>query len=120
MAERTFEIRTEAHKANIGAKTLLFEPETNGAAFAGAYAKLKEAQQKLTAAGDNIGEEELTAVNTGMRDFVRRFLLEESKAGFDEMAIPDRVLVQLLEWTAELYGGGSGKSDAPGTSSSDS
>lgn len=120
MAERTFEIRTEPHKANIGTTTLLFEPETNGAAFAGAYAKLKSAQQKLTAAGDNIGEEELTAVNTGMRDFVRRFLLEESKTAFDNLSLPDRVLVQLLEYAAELYGGGSGKPDAPGTSSSDS
>lgn len=118
--ERTFEIRTEPHRAVIGAHTLLFEAETEGAVFAQAYAALKETQKTITAAGDNVGADELTIVSQGMRDFLNRFMLEESRTLFATLKLPDRVLVQVLEFVAELYGGGSGNPDAPGGPSSDS
>lgn len=153
VASKSFHINTEPHTAIIGDVTLSFEAEVIGAEFASAYAGLKVAQKQITDAGDNVGEAELLAVNKGMREFVSRFLLPESKRVFDRFEInykdqveaftdsvaaaaraeelgvtdtlvdkslklPDRVLVQLLEFVAGLYGGGSG--NAPGGSSSES
>ena len=108
MASKTFEIRTEPHTAVIGALKLLFQPEVPGALFASAYSGLKEAQRAITDAGDNVGAAELTAVNEGMRAFIESFLVPESVTAFDAAVLPDRVLVQLLEWTSELYGGNQG------------
>lgn len=116
MAEKSFALNTDPHVANVGPHRLLFQPEVIGAVFADAYAGLKEAQQGLKAAGENVGAEELTAIHNGMRDFVRRFLLAESATLFDTIQLPDRVLAQLLEYAAELYGSGSG--NVPGGSSS--
>lgn len=118
MAERTFEIRTEPHQAHVGEHTLYFEPEVEGAAFADAYAALKEAQKAITAAGDNVGADELKIVSQGMREFLARFMLEESRTLFEGIRLPDRVLVKILEFVAELYGGGSGNPSAPGGPSS--
>lgn len=109
-------INTEPHVINVGDTRLLLEPEVIGAEFAQAYAGLKQAQKKVKAAKDDVGPDELMAVNAGMRDFLRRFMLPESKEEFDALKLPDRVLVQMLEFVAELYGGGSG--NAPGGSSS--
>lgn len=116
MAERVFEIRTEPHVAVVGADRLLFHAEVDGASFVAAYAGLREAQKAITAAGDDVGAEELAAVNKGMREFLTSFMLDESQDLFGTMTLPDRVLVQLLEWTAELFGGGSGN-DRGGPSS---
>lgn len=116
MATKSFAINTEPHVATVGEHVLKFEPEVIGAEFAKAYAGLKSAQKQVKKAGDDVGPDELLAVNEGMRDFLRRFMLPESADLFDTMKLPDRVLVQLLEWVAELYGGGSG--NAPGGSSS--
>lgn len=118
MAEKTFAINTEPHVINIGTAKLLLEPEVIGAEFAEAYAGLKVAQKQITDAGDNVGSEELLAVNEGMRSFLRRFMLADSKEEFDHLILPDRILVQMLEFVAQLYGGGSG--NAPGGSSSES
>lgn len=108
MAEKSFEIRTETHVATVGPHRFEFEPEVEGATFAGAYAELRAAQAALKAAGDNIGAEELAAVSAAMRMFVGRFMLEESRERFATIKLPDRVLTQMLSWSAELYGGGSG------------
>lgn len=113
--ERSFEIRTDPHVINVGSARLLLEAEVIGAEFASAYSGLKAAQRQVSAAGDDIGPDELLAVNEGMRDFLRRFMLPESKEAFDALKLPDRILVQMLEFVAELYGGGSG--NAPGGSS---
>lgn len=118
MAEKSFAINTEPHVANVGPHVLQFEPEVVGAEFAQAYAGLKAAQKKIKDAGDDVGPDELLAVNEGMRQFLDGFLLPESSKLFATLKLPDRVLVQLLEWVAELYGGGSG--NAPGGSSSES
>lgn len=123
MATRTFSLNTEPHQAIIGDVTLLFIPETEGAAFADAYASLRTAQEGIKAAGDNIGADELRAVSAGMRAFVGNFLLPDSVPDFESLRLPERVLVQLLEYVAELYGGGSGaegKTGAPGGRSSGS
>lgn len=108
MAEKTFAINTAPHVATIGDVKLQFEPEVIGAAFAEAYSELKTAQQGVKDAGDDVGPAELKAVNEGMRAFLRRFMLPETQQTFDTVRLPDRILVQLMEWVAGLYGGGSG------------
>lgn len=118
MAEKSFAINTTPHVATVGEHVLKFEPEVIGAEFAQAYAGLKAAQKQVKKAGDDIGPDELLAVNVGMRDFLARFMVPDSKKLFESLKLPDRVLVQLLEWVAELYGGGAGK--GPGGQSSES
>lgn len=125
MATKAFAINTEPHVATVGDHVLKFQPEVIGADFAQAYAELRTVQAKVKgnkasstkhAKEENLDPAVLVEVHDAMRSFVRRFLLEESYAAFDVMRLPDRILVQLLEWTAELYGGGSGN-DRGGSSS---
>lgn len=121
MATKSFAIRTEPHTADVGGVQLLFVAETLGSEFAEAYSALREAQQKVTgrkASSTKHAKEEagtdpaaLKELHEAMRGFVRGFLLPESHAAFDGLRLPDRVLVQLLEWTAELYGSGAGNDD---------
>ena len=118
MAEKSFAINTEPHVATIGDHKLSFVPEVVGAEFADAYAGLKEAHKLVKAAKDGVGPKELKAVNAGMREFLTGFMLPHSAEVFESLKLPDRVLVQLLEWLTALYGGGSG--NAPGGSSSES
>lgn len=132
MAERVFEIRTEPHKAVIGSVTILFEPEVVGAVFAQSYNKLRAAQEKVSAAkgskanssksakAENVSPELMAELSKTMLEFVTGFVLPESEADFNKLRLPDRVLVQLMEWTAELYGGGGGNPSDRGGSSSDS
>jgi len=108
MADRKFAINTEPHKALIGNDTLWFQPEVVGAAFAQAYSGLKSAQKRVSAAGEDVGAEELIVVNDAMREFLSGLMLPESAQLFETMELPDRILVELLQWTAELYGGGPG------------
>lgn len=131
MATKTFEIRTEPHEAVIGAHVLLLEPEVVGAEFAQAYDEIREVQGKVKAAqsskgsstkhakSDGVDAAVLTELSDAMRTFIRRFMLPDSKAVFDGLRLPDRVLVQLMEYVAELYGGGSGNPAAAGGTSSD-
>lgn len=130
MTTKTFEVRTEPHEAVIGADTLLLEPEVVGAEFAQAYSALREVQQKVksTQAGkpssskhakaDGFNAEVLAELSEAMRTFVRQFMLPDSQVTFDGLRLPDRVLVQLMQYVAELYGGGSGNQDAVGGTSS--
>jgi hypothetical protein len=108
--ERRFDINTEPHRAVIGNVTLLFQPEAAGASFAQAYTELREVQQRVSAVEDSSpGVEELMAAHGAMRAFVARFVTQEARATFDSMELPDRVLVGLIEFLAEVYGGGSQK-----------
>lgn len=126
MASRTFTIRTEPHEAHVGPKTLLFVPEADGAEFVAAYDQLTEMQKRLVgrkatsnkaAKPADTSPEALKEVNAAMRSFIDRFLLDDSKPDFAEMKIPDRVLVQIIEFLAEVYGGGSGNPDEAGGTS---
>ncbi len=131
MATKTFEIRTQPHEAVIGPHTLLLEPEVIGSEFAQAYAAIREVQSKVKGAqaskgsstkhakADGLDADVLTELSEAMRAFVRRFMLPDSQAVFDGMRIPDRILVKLMEYVAELYGGGSGNPVAAGGTSSD-
>lgn len=131
MATKTFEIRTQPHEAVIGPHTLLLEPEVIGSEFAQAYAAIREVQAKVKGAQaskgsstkhakvDGLDADVLTELSEAMRAFVRRFMLPDSQTVFDGMRVPDRILVKLMEYVAELYGGGSGNPAAAGGTSSD-
>jgi hypothetical protein len=106
VATKSFAINTEPHRAEIGEHVLLFEPEVVGAEFAQAYSELRDVQKRVKDAED-IDADALLAASNAMRAFVAGFMLPESVKVFNTMKLPDRVLVQLLEWVAELYGGGS-------------
>lgn len=132
MAEKTFAIRTDPHVINIGDARLLLEAEVIGAEFAQAYSALRESQLKVTgrkssstkhAKEESTDPAALAELHEAMRQFIRGFLLPESLDAFDALRLPDRILVQMLEFAAELYGSGSGKDqeavDAPGGPSGD-
>lgn len=129
MATKTFQIRTEPHIADLGTAKLNFLPEVAGALFVEAYNGLRAVQTKLNGrkanstkhakSDEDISPEVLLELSEAMTSFVRKFLVsDDERAKFDSMEIPDRVLADLLNWLAELYGGGSGNPDAAtGTSS---
>lgn len=106
MATKSFAINTEPHRAEVGEHTLKFVPEVVGAEFAQAVSALREAQKRVKDAGEDAGAEELLAVHEGMRSFLVGMMLPESVKVFEEVRLPDRILVQLIEWVVELYGSG--------------
>jgi hypothetical protein len=131
MAVRQFAINTDPHVFQVGDTKLLLEPEVEGAVFAQAYAELREVQGKVKGAkvvaakgghkpkgggkddADDMDPAVLIQLNTAMRSFLRGFMLPDSVAVFDGMRLPDRVLVEMMEAVAELYGSGSqGKDQA--------
>lgn len=137
MATKSFAINTEPHIADVGGTQLRFQAEVIGAEFAQAYAELRTVQQRVKgnkasstkhAKDADLDPDVLVDLHNSMRKFVRGFLLPESHDTFDSLRLPDRILVQLMEWVAELYGSGTdskdgddaGKTDAPGGLSSDS
>lgn len=120
MAQRSFAINTTPHEASIGEHVLKFQAEAVGAEFAQAYAGLRDAQKAVRASGEEgVDPSDLVAVNAAMRAFLATFLLPESAALFGSLKLPDRILVGLIEWLGELYGGGSGN-DKPTSSSASS
>jgi len=131
MTTKTFAIRTEPHEAIIGSAVLLFEPEVLGSEFAEAYDTLREVQRKVKAVKGNgssstkhakaedLDTDTLIELSNAMRNFVSRFLLVDSREVFAGLRLPDRVLAELMEYVAELYGSGSGNRDAAGGTSSD-
>lgn len=128
MASKNFAINTEPHVATIGNVQLRFQPEVIGSEFASAYAKLVDAQQKVNdrkgakASSTKHGKAEtvdpatLVELNQAMREFLSGLMLPDSQKVFETFQVPDRILVELLQWTSELYGGGSGNADAGGSS----
>lgn len=126
MAERTFEIRTEPHVAHVGGIDLLFEPEVIGSEFVAAYTKFQAVEARVSAPRKGLNDAQklaadLEAVNdveAAMREMLAQFIMPVSRPAFDELRLPQRLLVGMIEWTAELYGGGSGNpDDATGPSS---
>lgn len=132
MASKDFGINEEPHVANVGKHRFLFVPEMVGAKFASAYAKLTDVQKDVKAMSggkasstkhakeESFDPDVMVRVSAAMVDFVCTFLVDDGeRTRFRETTIPDRVLAQLIEWVAELYGGGSGNpEEAGGTSTS--
>ncbi|MEU7093034.1 hypothetical protein [Kitasatospora aureofaciens] len=116
---RSFTINTEPHVAEIGDVELSFLPEVMGDEFLDHYEQLRDAQATLGVDVDdlaNVDPKQLRQVTAALRTFLCRVMLPESAEAFATMRVPDRVLIELLEWVVELYGGGA----RPTTSSSGS
>lgn len=109
---KAFAIRTEPHEAEIGDTVLRFVPEAVGDMFVEQYANLRETQKGANA--DDADAVELRKATQALRDFLIGFMLPESHDAFTAMQLPTRVLMELLEWVAELYGGGAGGTDGKG------
>ena len=132
MAERVFTVRTEPHTARVGNDAFLFVPEAVGAEFVTAYNELQRIQVDVSnrmaprkgssSKHPKQAELDVTVVaelEAAMRSFLTGLMLPESHDSFAAAPIPQRVLIELIEWTAELYGGGSGNQDAATGTSSD-
>lgn len=134
MTERTFMIRTEPNRAVIGDHVLLFVPEVPGTYFIESYLHLQSVQasieiEQATRAKVNSSKhskaapvdiERVKAANAAADAFLIRFLLDdEAKQVFKAVrpTLPDRTVVELINWVAELYGGGSGNPPAAGGTS---
>lgn len=104
---KTFALNTEPHVAEIGGTELLFRPEIPGAEFLDAYETVAEAQKRLAvdpSKPDTVDVDKLRELTGVLRGFLSTLMLPESVGAFEAMSLPDRVLVELLEWTMEVYG----------------
>lgn len=109
MAKKTFTLNTEPHIAEIGDVQLAFQPEVMGDEFLDAYEALREAQSALGVDMDDLSAVEssqLRQVSAALKTFLARLMLPGSAEMFTEMRLPDRVLIELMEWSVELYGSG--------------
>lgn len=100
-----FAINTEPHEVTIGDTAVYFVPEANGAGFLQAYAELSATQKLHEKADDEIRA--ATEILDAMNAFTIRFLEPDSVPVFRSLNLPSRVVIQLVEHMAELYGGGS-------------
>lgn len=106
MATRTFQLRTEPHVAEIGDDIkLLFQPEVVSDEFLDKFEVLQVAKRDLGNLED-LDADQLRTALVATREFLAGLMLPESAREFVGMRLPDRVLVELLEWVLELYGGG--------------
>lgn len=122
MAEKVFALNTTPHVAVVGEDRYEFLPEVVGADFADAYGKLKLMQDKVRTVkagkgpkdkgGGALDPKVLSELSRTMNDFIEGFMLDESQARWRAARLPDRILVQMIEWVAELYGGGQGNGQA--------
>ncbi|MFF2964221.1 hypothetical protein ACFVT1_36260 [Streptomyces sp. NPDC057963] len=122
MARKSFALRTESHVAEIGDDIELeFQPEVMGDEFLDAYEALQDTYTELGVDPSNAAgmtPAQLRTTTDAVRAFLAGLMLPESAAQFDTMRLPHRVIVALLEWTMEIYGGNGGQ--RPPTSSNGS
>jgi hypothetical protein len=117
MASKTFHLNDQPHSVIVGGYTFLFTPEAGGAEFASAYASLSEAQGSSKPDADgNLAAEALVQVSSALRQFVKTFMLPQTVEAFDNAMLPDRILIGMVEFLAEVYAGG----NDPGGSSTES
>lgn len=117
--ERVFELRTEPHYAVIGDARIALKPEALGSEFVDAYQKVHEVQQQFTGKGKDAADpKSVQKLTNAMTTFVGTFVLDESQEEFGSLRLPTRVLASLVEFCAELYGGGSKNPPAAGGTSS--
>lgn len=128
MATKRFALNTEPHVIEIGDDVFRLQPEVVGTEFADAYAELRVIQDKVKGAkptsqkagkAADLDPATLKKLTQSMKDFTGTFMLDdENRKRWQAARLPDRILVQVLEYVAELYGGGSGNPAAPGGQSS--
>ncbi|MDP4501076.1 hypothetical protein [Nonomuraea turcica] len=110
MARKSFQLQTEPHVAEIGDTELLLRPEVMGDEFLDMLEELQATYRDLGVDLGNVATlnaEQLKPAVAAVRRFLAEFMLPESAELFAGMRLPDRILVQLLEWVIEIYGGGS-------------
>ncbi|MEC3995148.1 hypothetical protein VSR01_17060 [Actinacidiphila sp. DG2A-62] len=120
MATKRFSLHTEPHVAEIGDDLVLeFQPEVDGDAFLDSYEQLKDRYSGLQLGGGNdlalLQTSDLREAIGAVRDFLASLMLPESAARFADVKLPNRIVMQLLEWAMEIYGGNDGS--RPPTSS---
>jgi hypothetical protein len=120
MATKRFSLHTEPHVAEIGDELAFeFQPEVDGDQFLDAYDALKERYSGLQLGDGNdlaqIQTADLREAIGAVRDFLASLMLPQSAAEFATAKLPNRVVMQLLEWAMEIYGGNDGQ--RPPTSS---
>ncbi|WP_331723353.1 hypothetical protein [Streptomyces atratus] len=111
MARKSFALQTEPHVAEIGDDIELeFLPEVMGDDYLDALGRLQDRYKNLgidlSGDIDEAPPEALREVNAALREFIGSLMLPESAERFSTMRLPDRVVVALLEWSKEIYGGG--------------
>lgn len=111
MATRKFTLNTTPHEAEIGDTVLKFVPEVAADEFLDGYARLREAQKTANSLSGDEDLGDVRKVTSALREFLTDLMLPESREPFSAMVLPVRVLVELTEWVAEIYG--SGASDRP-------
>jgi hypothetical protein len=117
MATKRFALHTEPHVAEIGDELAFsFRPEVDGDEFLDAYDALKDRYSGLQlgngADPNAIQTADLREAIGAVRAFLATLMLPESAAEFATTPLPNRIVMQLLEWAMEIYGG-----DRPPTSS---
>ncbi|WP_225846888.1 hypothetical protein [Streptomyces sp. HPF1205] len=119
MATKRFSLHTEPHVAEIGDELAFeFRPEVDGDEFLDAYDALKERYSGLQLAGGDLGSIETSDLREAIgavRAFLGSLMLPGSVARFESTPLPNRIVMQLLEWAMEIYGGNDGQ--RPPTSS---
>ena len=107
MATKKFALNTSPHVAEIGDEIkLLFRPEVVSSEFLDMYEDLQTARRDLENV-DDLDAGQLRTALAAVREFLAGLMLPESAEEFVHIQLPDRVLVELLEWVMEIYGGGS-------------
>jgi hypothetical protein len=118
MATKKFSLHTEPHVAEIGDDlTFAFRPEVDGDAFLDAYDSLRERYSGLHLGGgadlDGVQTSDLREAIGAVRTFLAELMLPESAARFETAKLPNRIIMQLLEWVMEIYGGGRPPTSSP-------
>lgn len=111
MATKKFSLHTEPHVAEIGDDlAFAFHPEVDGDAFLDAYDQLKDRYSGLQLDGgaglDGVQTSDLREAISAVRAFLSELMLPEAAARFATTKLPNRIVLQLLEWVMEIYGGG--------------
>lgn len=106
MARRKFEVGKEPHVAEIGDDVeLKFVPELVTSELIEPLKALQQAQKRILGQNPEQIDVELTQENVvAMRDLLGALMLPDSAEAFASMTLPDRIVVQLVQWVMEVYG----------------
>lgn len=118
MATKRFSLHTETHVAEIGTDLAFeFQPEVDGDQFLDAYDTLKERYSQLQFGGgaglEGVQTSDLREAIGAVRAFLAELMLPADAARFATAKLPNRVVLQLLEWVMEIYGGGRPPTPSP-------
>ncbi|WP_234334282.1 hypothetical protein [Streptomyces sp. NRRL B-1347] len=102
-------MNTEPHVAVIGDIELRFQPEVAGSEFLDVYERLVSTQKQVGTDLAKADPRQMREVLAALRGFIKELMLPESVPVFDKMPLPDRIMIELVEFLMEVYGGGVNK-----------